>query len=84
MTKSEIFISGVEKKKIAIQEKKNCDDGSLRNTLSKNENDAYKEIGEKKFESNGDQSNKKDKKEKQSKKQHQRKKSRSKERPKKR
>ncbi|VDK74546.1 unnamed protein product, partial [Onchocerca ochengi] len=78
---------GVEKKKIAIQEKKNCDDGSLRITLSKNENDACKEIGEKKFESNGDQSNKKDKKEKhtgESKKQHQRKKSRSKERPKKR
>uniref|UniRef100_A0A0R3S336 Arginine/serine-rich protein PNISR n=1 Tax=Elaeophora elaphi TaxID=1147741 RepID=A0A0R3S336_9BILA len=78
---------GVEKKKTAVQGKKNGDDGSSRVALSKNESDACKEIGRKKFDSNNDGGNKKDKKEKhigESKKQHQRKKSRSRERPKKR
>uniref|UniRef100_A0A1I8F185 Uncharacterized protein n=2 Tax=Wuchereria bancrofti TaxID=6293 RepID=A0A1I8F185_WUCBA len=78
---------GVEKKKTAVQEKKNGDDASSRVAIAKNENDAYKEIEEKKLGSNIDEGNKKDKKEKhtsESKKLHQRKKSRSRERLKKR
>ncbi|VBB25532.1 unnamed protein product [Acanthocheilonema viteae] len=78
---------GVEKKKTAVQEKKNGDDDSSRVALPKSENDACREIGQKKLDSNSDGGNKKDKKEKrtsESKKQHMRKKSRSRERPKKR
>ncbi|CAG9538332.1 unnamed protein product [Cercopithifilaria johnstoni] len=78
---------GVEKKKAAVQEKKNGDDGPSRVALPKSGNDACKEIGQKKFDSNSDGSNKKDRKEKharESKKQYQRKKSGSKECPKKR
>uniref|UniRef100_A0A7I4KMY1 BMA-RSY-1 n=3 Tax=Brugia TaxID=6278 RepID=A0A7I4KMY1_BRUMA len=78
---------GVEKKKTAVQEKKNGDDASSRVAITKNEIDAYKEIDEKKLGSNIDEGNKRNKKEKhtsESKKQQQRKKSRSRERLKKR